>query len=102
MFESESIELNALQDGLGVKAQFAVLALVLAVVVTLVSGLMYWFLGAALLAVSLFVLIAALAGFRLRRHSYDRLGATNLITTLRWGIVAFLAGLILQLDFLQS
>ena len=102
MFESESIELNALQDGLGVKAQFAVLALVLAVVVTLVSGLMYWFLGAALLAVSLFVLIAALAGFHLRRHSYDRLGATNLITTPRFGIVAFLAGLILQLDFLQS
>lgn len=102
MFESESIELNALQDGLGVRAQFVVLALVLTGGVTLVSGLMYGVSGAALLAVRLFVLIAALAGFHLRRHSYDRLGATNLITTPRFGIVAFLAGLILQLDFLQS
>jgi phosphatidylglycerophosphate synthase len=102
MFESESIEPSILQGGLGVKAQFGVFALVLTCVVLVVSGLMYGISGAALLAVGLFSLIAVLAGFGLRHHPYDKLGAANLITTLRGGIVAFLAGLIIQPDLLQS
>ena len=97
MFESEPLQ----SSGLGVGAQFSVLALVLTGILSVISALMYGFSEASLLAIGLFILIAVMAGLGLRHHPYNKLGAANLVTTLRGGIVAFLAGLILQPDLLQ-